>query len=133
MSDFQKVDHPAIWPQKCVCGATAGPLVDTTWVNSAGERVYLCSSCVRLAARCLGFVKGERMTELLKAGALLDEAKKEAEQREGIMAEQLNELAARGRKIEALEELLQQARDAESTRRKLIEQTNELTGQLLRV
>lgn len=135
MLEFQLVDHPAINPKHCaICPNTAGPLVDTFSVsNESGQeaRIYVCARCVKLAARTLGLVKGERMDELLKAGDLLDVARVAADDREKMIQSQIAELAARARKIEALEELLQQERDAARTRQAQLETISETSRALL--
>lgn len=127
-----QVESPAVFPQACFCGSAKGPLVDT-FVTTAGNRIYVCASCVKSCAKQLGLVKGERMEELLNAGALLDAARKDLAERDALIESQMGDLAGRARKIDALEELLQQARDRDKTRQHLIEMQHELSGQLLGV
>lgn len=139
MSEYTRVDHPAIYPQHCVlCRSQTGPQVDTGREGVAADsvhpdRLYVCELCVTLCARAFGLVKGERMTELLKAGKLLDAARTDITDRDGRIEQQIAELAARARKIEALEELLQQGRDKERTQRAQLESINEQSRQLLQV
>jgi hypothetical protein len=132
VNEYTLVDTPTIFPQACICGSQKGPLVDT-FITTAGLRLYVCSLCATRIGRALGLLKGERHTQLLKAGDLLTEAAKGIEERDKQIETQMAELAARARKIEALEELLNQARDSERTKRHLLESINESSRQLLQV
>lgn len=124
---FVKVDHPVLWPQACVvCQSAKGPLVDTMHELGAGlGRIYVCSQCLGLMALEMGLVEGDRMAELNQAGDRLDEQARTITQRDAALQTQLGELAARARKIEALEELLAQERGTVQTQRHLLELINE--------
>lgn len=128
--EYQLVGAPVIFPQACFCGSQTGPLVDT-FVTTAGARLYVCSLCATRITRALGLSKGKRMSELLNSGALLDEMRVTLADREKLIEEQLAELAARARRVEALETLLQHERDVQRTSRALLESINEQSKQLL--
>src|SRR4051794_26784743 len=81
--------------------------------------MYLCGLCVKRSARALGLIEGDRMEQLLNHGALLDQAAKELTEREELISRQTNDLAAQTRRIDALEELLQQERTQTQTHRHL--------------
>lgn len=130
MSDYVLVETPTFFPQECLCGSQKGPMADTG-IEHAGRRLYVCTLCATRINRALGLGKGPRMTELLKSGELLDAARKDVEDRDKQIAEQLSELAARARKIEAISELLQQAHDKDRTQRAQLESINEQAKQLL--
>lgn len=126
------VETPAIYPQACVfCGSGKGPLVDSVREVAGGGRGYICALCVSRCAKALGLVKGERMAELLKAGELLDGARKEIDARDQRIEQQLTTSAADRRKIEALSELLEQERADAQTRRRLAEMIHENSRQLV--
>jgi hypothetical protein len=118
---FMRVNHPEVWPQRCVlCHGTGGPLVDTRkqGVGAVGDRedrLYVCGNCVKLCALELGLIDGERMQQLLKAGDLLDEAAVALKDRDALIERQMADLATLTRKAEALEELLTQERDRVKT------------------
>lgn len=130
---FLRVQHPEVWPQRCViCHATKGPLVDTRkqGVGAFGDRedrIYVCGQCAKLCALELGLIEGERMEQLLAAGDQLEADALAITERDRQIEEQLSELAARARKVEALDELLQQARDAERTLQRQLELINEMS------
>jgi hypothetical protein len=131
VSEFAYVQHPAVYPQCCViCQGSNGPLVDTFGQNALG-RIYICGLCVKRSARALGLIEGDRMEQLLNHGALLDQAAKELTEREELVNRQATDLAAQTRKIEALEELLQQERDRAATHKHLAEMIQEHSRQLV--
>ena len=133
MSEYMLVETPAIFPQCCiVCQSGKGPLVDFVRENG-GNRLYLCQMCLKRAARAMGLVKGDRMESLMKSGELLDEAERSAVEREALIEKQIAELAARARRIEALNELLQQEQNDKRTQRAMLESINEQSRQLLTV
>lgn len=125
---FLRVDHPEVWPQRCVrChSATNGPFVDTKTEgvgagNGRADRIYFCSQCVKLAALELGLIDGSRMEELLAADAKLAVSDKAGAEKDLIIQKQMADLAAATRKAEALEELLQQERDRGMTHKHLFD------------
>lgn len=128
---FIRVDHPALYPQKCVvCSSAKGPLIDTTHELGAGlGRIYLCSRCLGLCALEMGLVEGDRMEELSRSGEILDEQARAIADRDESLQTQLAELAQRARKIEALEELLAQERGTVRSQRHLLETINESAKQ----
>lgn len=79
------------WPHCCgVCQSQSGPFVDTSHETRLGDRTYLCASCVRLAALALGFLEGDRHTELLHVAEHESETAKQLVQ----MTERRDKLAA---------------------------------------
>jgi hypothetical protein len=132
LSEYMLVESPVVFPQACVCGSQKGPLVDT-FITTGGNRIYICTACVKRCAKQLGLVKGPRMEELLNAGELLDAATKEIGDREKIMQSQAAENASIRRKNEALEELLSQERDRQRTQQALVQMIHENSSQLLTV
>lgn len=124
---FMRVNHPEVWPQRCViCHGTKGPLVDTRkqGVGAFGERedrIYVCGNCVKLCALELGLVDGERMSQLLDAGVQLEADATAIAERDGLIERQMADLATLARRAEALEELLSQERGVVKTQQHLFD------------
>ena len=88
MIEYQKVDAATLWPHNCaLCRSQAGPFADTILENDAGERSYVCESCVRRCARLFGYAKGKRMDELSAASGALQAREQEITQLTGRQAE----------------------------------------------
>lgn len=124
---FLRVNHPEVWPQRCViCHATKGPLVDTRkqGVGAFGnreDRIYVCGQCAKLCALELGLIEGERMEQLLAAGDQLEADALAIAERDQLIERQMADLATLARRAEALEELLAQERDAVKTQQHLFD------------
>lgn len=116
-SDFQEVEHAIHFPSACLmCTTSKGPFVDTLRENAIG-RVYVCRSCVTLAARVLGLIKGERHLELQNAADLLSAKQKELADRDQAIQQHLQELSTRRDRINALDTLLEQERSTVATQK----------------
>jgi hypothetical protein len=73
-----------VWPHCCgACQSQTGPFVDTHHENRFGDRLYLCASCVRLAALALGYLEGDEHTKLLHAAEQESETAKHLAQMTG--------------------------------------------------
>lgn len=75
MLGFRLVESAAVFPARCRCGSTAGPLVDTLIVDAVG-RVYVCARCAEEAAGLLGMVSAADVEALeLRVGRLGDQVR----------------------------------------------------------
>lgn len=81
MKEWIEVESAVFNPHSCVgCRGVQGPMVDTMIVHPQYGRIYICTGCVKRAARILGFAKGTRLEELSQAAAALGQRDKAIEE-----------------------------------------------------
>lgn len=106
MIEYQVVDHPAVFPQQCICGSQTGPTLDT-FIEKAGLRIYVCKLCAQRISAAFGFAKGEELDRLMDSRRLLDQARVEMEARDRRALEQEGEI----NRLKALNVELEDERD----------------------
>ena len=84
MNDAALVSHPQIFPSQCLCGSQKGPILDT-FIEKHGDRIYICRLCAQAIARKYGFADGAELDKLMGARELLDQAEREAAEKDRLM------------------------------------------------
>jgi hypothetical protein len=86
MRDFEVVDYPRIWPQKCViCTNQKGSMIDT-FSETLDGRVYICKPCVKRMSEHFGLAPGEQLDKLMDASRLQEEAERGMAQKDELIA-----------------------------------------------